>query len=130
MSETIMATLNTLKKGKLVVIDGEPCRVTDVSSSAPGKHGHRKFRIVAISLSTGSKKNILGIPHMDIEVPRLLRKEAQVVAIMGEKAQLMDMTTYETYELVIPEEFKDKIQQGGMVEIEEVLDYRVISKIK
>ena len=130
MPETIRTTLNTIKKGKLIVIDGEPCKVTDLSSSRPGKHGHAKIRVVAVSISTGNKKNLLGVPHTEIEVPKLERKEAQVVAIMGEKAQLMDMETYETYELEIPAEFKGKIQQGGMVEVEECLDYKVISKLK
>ena len=34
---------------------------------------------------------------------------AQVISVMGDKAQLMDLETYETFELPIPEELKGKL---------------------
>jgi len=119
-----------LRKGKLVVIEDEPCKVTDIQFSKPGKHGSMKARVVAVSLSTGNKKNLLGGASTEVEVPKMIRKEAQVVAIMGDRAQLMDLQTYETYELEIPDELKGKIQQGGEVDIEECMSYKIISRVK
>lgn len=112
------------------MIDGEPCKVVETASSKPGKHGSSKMRIVAVSLVSGNKKNMMGASGMDIEVPIMQKKEAQVVAIMEDRVQLMDLETYETYELEIPEELKGKIPPGGTVEVEEAPNYKVISKVK
>ncbi|MEM2221683.1 MAG: translation initiation factor IF-5A, partial [Ignisphaera sp.] len=44
--------LGDLKEGSYVVIDGEPCRVVDVSKAKTGKHGSAKVHLVAIGLFT------------------------------------------------------------------------------
>ena len=124
------AEIKELKAGKLVVIDDEPCKVSEISISKPGKHGEAKARVVAVSLFTGKKKNILGPGNMKVDIPILLRKNAQVVAVMGERVQLMDLETYETSEEFIPEEFKGKLESGQEVEIQEILGKRIISRLK
>ena len=37
-----LTTAGQVQKGDTVLIDGEPCRVTSVQISRPGKHGHAK----------------------------------------------------------------------------------------
>ena len=54
-----MMSVGSLKPGKLVVIDDEPCRIIEITKSKAGKHGAAKARIVAVSLFTGNKKNLL-----------------------------------------------------------------------
>ncbi|RLG21094.1 translation initiation factor IF-5A [Candidatus Micrarchaeota archaeon] len=122
--------LKELKPGKLVVIDGEPCRVVDISISKPGKHGEAKARVSAVSLFSGKKKNILGPGDMRVDVPILIRKTAQVIALMGDRAQLMDMESYETYEEDIPEDMKGKLEAGQEVEVWEILGRRLISRVR
>ena len=49
MSGTKISTVGSLQKGSYVVIDGVACRVSDTQTSRPGKHGHAKCRIEAVS---------------------------------------------------------------------------------
>jgi len=48
-----------------------------------------------------------------IFVPIVERKTAQVLSITGDVAQLMDMAEYTTFELSIPEEFRDRVAEGS-----------------
>ena len=43
--------INELRKGDSILVDDQfLCKVTDISLSAPGKHGHAKARIEAVGL--------------------------------------------------------------------------------
>ncbi|MBU4267027.1 MAG: translation initiation factor IF-5A, partial [Candidatus Altiarchaeota archaeon] len=42
-----------------------------------------------------------------IEIPIIDKKTAQVLNIIGSSVQLMDMESYETFELDMPDEFKN-----------------------
>ena len=96
MSDVIKAQVKDLKEGKLVIIDDEPCKITSIQKSKPGKHGSAKARVEGMSLLTGHKKSLLKGTDGDCDIPILLRKNAQVVADMGEnRVQLMDLETYE-----------------------------------
>ena len=107
--------VKTLKEGKFVIIDDEPCTIVSVQHSKPGKHGAAKARVDAIGLFDGSKRSIVQPVDAKIYVPIVERKTAQVLAISGKTAQLMDTSTYATFELTIPEELEGKITQGEEV---------------
>ncbi|MEM2678593.1 MAG: translation initiation factor IF-5A, partial [Thermofilaceae archaeon] len=49
----------SLKEGSFVVVDSEPCRVTEVERSKTGKHGSAKVRIVAIGIFDGVKRTLV-----------------------------------------------------------------------
>ncbi|MEM5804724.1 MAG: translation initiation factor IF-5A [Candidatus Aenigmatarchaeota archaeon] len=110
---TTKSSIKLLKPGKYCVIDGEPCKVLSVSISAPGKHGGAKARLDAIGIFDERKRSIVKPADTEIDVPIVEKKTAQVVAITGDMAQLMDMETYETFDMKIPEELKGRIQQGA-----------------
>ncbi|NIO44843.1 MAG: translation initiation factor IF-5A [Candidatus Aenigmarchaeota archaeon] len=112
---TTKAVIKTLKPGKFCVIDGEPCRVLSVTTSAPGKHGGAKARLEAIGIFDNKRRSVVKPAATEIEVPIVNKRVGQVVAIMGETAQIMDMETYETFESKIPEELKGRIKQGGEI---------------
>ncbi|WP_174590054.1 translation initiation factor IF-5A [Methanocella conradii] len=107
--------IKTLKEGKFVIIDDEPCTIVSVQHSKPGKHGAAKARIDAIGLFDGQKRSIVQPVDAKVYVPIVERKTAQVLAIAGDVAQLMDTADYSTFELKIPEELKDKVKQGEEV---------------
>ena len=44
--------------------------------------------------------------------------------------QLMDLQTYENFEMPIPEEYRGKIMQGGEVGIQEVMGKKLLSRVK
>jgi translation initiation factor 5A len=116
-------------KGSFVIIDGIPCRVVSVETSAPGKHGASKARITAIGIFDGSKKTLLLSGHSEVPVPEILKKRAQVVSITESTAQLMDLETYDIFEVPIPEELKGQIKAGGEVETMEAMGRRTITKV-
>ena len=112
---TTRSAIKNLQPGRFCVIDGEPCKVLDVTTSVPGKHGGAKARLEAIGIFDNRKRSIVKPADTEIEVPIVEKKVGQVVAIMGNNAQIMDLESYETFESPIPGELKDKIVQGGEV---------------
>jgi len=124
--------VGSVKIGQYIVVDGEPCRVVEYEKSKPGKHGAAKARIVAISVTTGSKKNVVSPVDARIEIPMIEKRTAQVIAIMGNTVQLMDMQSYETFETPMPEEeeLKSKLSQGAEVEYWQMLGQNKIMRIK
>lgn len=112
---TTRTTVKNLKPGRFCVIDDEPCKVLNVSTSAPGKHGGAKSRLDAVGIFDNKKRSIVKPASADIDVPIVDKRTGQVVAIMGSNVQIMDMENYETFEIPIPEEFKGKLEQGGEV---------------
>jgi len=107
--------VKTLKEGKYVIIDDEPCAIVAVQHSKPGKHGAAKASVDAIGIFDGSKRSIVQPVDAKIYVPIVERKNAQVLSIAGDTAQVMDSADYSTFELTIPEDLKDKVKQGGEV---------------
>ncbi|MHB1830114.1 MAG: translation initiation factor IF-5A [Candidatus Micrarchaeaceae archaeon] len=121
--------MKDLKPGRFLLIDGVPCRVVEIDTSSPGKHGAAKMRITAVGIFDGSKKTLLKPSSADIEVPVINKKKAQVVSITENLVQVMDLDTYDTYEVPMPEELKDSLKQGAEVEVMESMNRRIISRV-
>ncbi len=126
----IPGSAKDLKIGRYVMIDGEPCKVVEIQSSAPGKHGAAKMRITGISILNGGKYTLMKPSDADIEVPVIEKKTAQVVSVSGDIAQVMDPVSYEMYELKVPEELKNQVEAGKEVELLETLGKKLIQKVK
>ena len=107
--------IKSLKEGKFVIIDEEPCTIVAVQHSKPGKHGAAKARVDAVGLFDGSKRSIVQPVDAKIYVPIVERKTAQVLSVAGSVAQLMDTSDYSTFELAIPEELEGKVNPGTEV---------------
>ncbi len=99
MPDYMIATVKDLKKGKYVIIDGVACKVVDIQISKPGKHGSAKARVTAIGIFNGEKKQLLKPVDAEVHIPIVDKRVGQVVADMGDKYQIMDMETYETFEI-------------------------------
>jgi translation initiation factor 5A len=112
---TTRSSIKNLQPGRYVVIDDEPCKVLSVTHSVSGKHGGAKSRLEAIGLFDNRRRSVVKPADAEMEVPIIEKKMGQVVAITGNNAQIMDMTDYETFEIPIPEELKDKVTQGKEV---------------
>ncbi len=122
-------SMKDVKPGRFILIDGVPCKVVDVETSSPGKHGAAKMRVTAIGIFDGSKKTLLKPSDGDIEVPIINKKKAQVVSLSGSMAQIMDLDSYETFELAVPEDLKNSVKQGSEVEIMESMGKKLISRV-
>lgn len=104
----------------------------EFEKSKPGKHGAAKARIVAMSVTTGTKKNVISPVDARIEVPMIEKKTGQVLAFVGSNVQLMDMQNYETFETQMPEDedIKSKLAPGVEVEYWQMLGQNKIMRTK
>jgi translation initiation factor 5A len=87
-----------------------------IQTSKPGKHGEAKARIEAIGLFDGGKRSVVHPVKHKVQVPMIDKRNAQVLAIMGNEVQLMDMETYETFNVPMDEEVKNQIQPGKEIQ--------------
>jgi translation initiation factor 5A len=130
MAETKPVGVGTLQKGSYVVLDGAPCKVVDIQVSRPGKHGHAKVRVTGVGLIDEKKREIVAPGHDTIDAPIVEKKNAQVLSITGKKANVMDSTTYETFDLEIPEELQGELKEGMTIVYWEIMESRIMKQIK
>ncbi len=119
----------SLKIGRYLVIEGEPYRVVSIEKSKSGKHGHAKARITAVGIFDGSKKSIVLPTDTKVDAPVIDKRVAQVNYITDSSPPmlgLMDMESYESFEVVMPdpEDFEGKVEQGIQIEYWIVLGRR------
>lgn len=122
-------TLGNLKVGSFIVIDGEPCRIVEMSRAKTGKHGSAKANVVAIGLFSKAKKTLVAPVDTQVEVPVIEKHVGQIIADMGTMYQVMDMETYETFEVEkdsIEEDIRNKLGVGSEVEYWVVMGKRLI----
>ncbi|MFW9767574.1 MAG: translation initiation factor IF-5A [Candidatus Thorarchaeota archaeon] len=122
----------SLKPGSYFLIEGEPCRVVSIEKSKPGKHGAAKANIVAIGFFDNRKRNVIMPADRMVDVPLIDKTSATVIADMGETYSLMDSETFETYEVPKPadDEIASKIELNVAVEVWNVMDRKVITRVK
>ncbi len=130
MSDTKLVSVGHLKKGDTIVIDGIACKITDMSTSRPGKHGHAKINMMAVGLLDGKKRNLVIPGHDKVETPIIEKKTAQVLSISGNTANVMDMEAYETLDLEIPEELKGEVAEGKEVLYWIIMGMKVMKQVK
>jgi translation initiation factor 5A len=119
---------NEARSGVAVMVDKVACIVKSNDISKTGKHGHMKCRIEAIGILDGKKKVFVLGGHERIECPMINKHKAQVLSIIEDKANLMDMESYETLDLPIPEELKSEIKEEDQVEYWEIEGVKLIKK--
>ena len=107
--------VKTLKVCKYVILDGEASKIVNIQTSSPGKHGAAKARVDAIGIFDNQKRGIVKPVDSKIDVPIIDKRTAQVLSLMGSDVQLMDLETYETFEVPIPEELRNDLIEGAEV---------------
>ena len=128
--EVKFVDISTLKEGSLIIIDGAACKVVNVDISKPGKHGHSKINLTAVGVIDGKKRNIVRPGHDSVDVPIIGKRNAQVLSITGNKANIMDSETFETFDLEIPEELQGKVKEGVEIVYWEILEAKVMKQVK
>jgi translation initiation factor 5A len=130
MADIKHKSAGSMQKGNYVVIDGAACIVSDVKISRPGKHGHAKVNLTATGMMDDKKRNIVIPGHDNLEVPIIDKKNANVLSITGDHCNVMDMETYETFDLKIPDDLKGDIAEGQVIVYWVILHDRVLKQIK
>lgn len=121
---------SNLKKGSYCILDGVACVVKNIQVSKAGKHGHAKARIEAMGIINNQKKIAMMPGHDSIAVPIIEKKNAQVLSINKDIANVMDIDSYETFDIKIPEELKGEVTEGKQVIYWIVLDEKIIKQVK
>jgi len=130
MYESKLVSVGTLKRGDTIIIDGAPCKITETSTSRPGKHGHAKVNMMAVGMLDGKKRNLVMPGHDNVEAPVVEKKNAQVLSIAGNTASVMDTESYETFDIEIPEELQGQVHEGSEVLYWILMGMKVMKQVK
>lgn len=128
--DVIQEEIGKMKEGRYIVIDGSACIIKKMQKSAPGKHGHAKYRVDAEDMLTGAKKVIMMTGHARVDVPIIDKKAAQVLSVSGKTAQIMDMQSYETFDLAIPAELEGKVIAGANIVYWNIMGRKILKSVK
>ncbi|AGB37802.1 translation initiation factor IF-5A [Natronococcus occultus] len=113
-----------LQEGSYVVIDDAACKINSYSTAKPGKHGSAKARIEAEGVFDGKKRSLSQPVDAKIWVPIIERKQGQVVSVDGSDMQVMDLETYETITMKVPDD--QDVSPDENIEFLEMEDQRKI----
>lgn len=132
MGGKTVTEVRTLKRGRYIIIEDEPCKIVDITTSSPGKHGSAKARIEAIGVFDDKKRSIIKPTGDKIDAPIIDKRSGMVTAIMGDKVQLMDMESYEMFEVATPnpDEIEGTLEESAEVEYLETLGRYKIVRVK
>lgn len=117
-----------VREGSYVIIEDEPCEVRSVSKSSPGKHGSAKAKIKAKGVFDGKNRHITKPVDSMMMSPSVERKTGQVVTKEGSIAQVMDMETYETEEMELPDDLN--AGEGDEIEFQVFDDRKLVKGLK
>lgn len=120
----------TLREGNYAIIEDAPCIIKKIDISKTGKHGASKVRIEAVGLIDGKKRITVMPGHEKIEVPLIEKKKAQVLSINKheKKVGLMDLQSYESFEIDLAEELVNEINEGDEVEYWDIEGVKIIKR--
>jgi translation initiation factor 5A len=115
------------KPGANIILDGEPYIVKKIDISKTGKHGAHKCRIEAVGIINNQKK-IIAVPgHERFEVPMVDKRKAQVLSI-GENVSVMDLESFENFEIPCDEEIKNELVENSNVEYWDIEGRKIIKR--
>ena len=123
---TVQIEAKKVKPGTYIIIEDEPCVAKKLSISKPGKHGSAKARIEATGLFDNKLRVIIKTGSGLLSVPKIDKKVGQVLSVQGRKAQIMDLGSFETFDIDLIE--GDNITEGTEVDYWEV-DGRKLLKL-
>lgn len=93
----------SVKKNSHMMIKGKPCKVTEVSVSKTGKHGHAKAHVFGLDIFTGKKYEDVFPTSHNVDAPFVKKFEANLVYIEEGFASYMDEEG-NVQEIALPDE--------------------------
>eukprot|EP00746_Dinoflagellata_sp_MGD_P011252 gnl/MRDRNA2_/MRDRNA2_123536_c0_seq1.p1 gnl/MRDRNA2_/MRDRNA2_123536_c0~~gnl/MRDRNA2_/MRDRNA2_123536_c0_seq1.p1 ORF type:complete len:264 (+),score=53.84 gnl/MRDRNA2_/MRDRNA2_123536_c0_seq1:53-844(+) len=87
-STTFPKSAGSIRKGQFCMLKGHPCKVSDVSSSKTGKHGHAKVNLVGTDIFTGKKHEDMCPSSHNMDVPHVERKDYQLLLADGDTGEV------------------------------------------
>ena len=108
------------------MIEDTPCKIDSYSTAKPGKHGSAKARIDARGVFDDKKRSLSQPVDAKVWVPIVDRKQGQVVSTDGGDAQVMDLETYDTFTMLMPDDVD--LEPDDEIEYLEYEDQRKITR--
>jgi translation initiation factor 5A len=118
---TTQGEVRQLKVGRYVVVDEEPCKIIDITTSKPGKHGAAKARIECVGMFDGVKRSMVAPVTEKCKIPMIDKRKVQILNIANNQAHVMDMETYQNFEIPVSESEKAALSPGAEVLIMEAM---------
>ncbi|XP_052072167.1 eukaryotic translation initiation factor 5A-1-like [Mytilus californianus] len=137
-SSTYPEQCSSLRKGGHVLLKNRPCKIVEMSTSAPGKHGHAKVHLIGLDLFTGKKYEDICPAHHNMDVPNVKRLEYQIVSIsrdgyltiMDDKGQLRSDIKVEEDDLGKEIKVKFEKEEDFMVSVISAMDEEKVIAMK
>jgi translation initiation factor 5A len=92
-----------LQEGSYVMMEDSPCKINAYSTAKPGKHGSAKARIEGKGVFDSKKRSLSQPVDAKVWVPIIERKGGQVLSVSNGEMQVMDLDTYDTFTMRIPD---------------------------
>ena len=103
-STTYPMEAGQIRKGGYLMIKGRPTKVSDVSTSKTGKHGHAKCHFVCIDIFTGKKMEDLIPAGHTASVPFVKKMEYQCIGVEEEYLTLLNNDGETREDIKLPSE--------------------------
>jgi len=102
-----------LKDGNYIMVEDEPCIIKSTERSKSGKHGHAKVRITCVGVFDENKRSITVPSGERVEVPEIIKGNAQISYIEEGTINVMDLESYESFDVKWPqdEEQRKKLKE-------------------
>ncbi|XP_063676845.1 uncharacterized protein LOC134813096 [Bolinopsis microptera] len=113
---------SSIKKGGYMLMKGRACKIENINTSKPGKHGSAKCAFTGIDIFTGKKIEAVSPGHANVDAPYVIRKEYPL-SYMDESG-FLSLFDEETGELVedircpegdLGERLKTMTDEGKMI---------------
>ena len=96
--------IQKLKTGNFIMVDDEPCVIKSTERSKSGKHGHAKVRVSCIGMFDNNKRSLTFPSGQMVEVPEIIKGNAQINYIEDKLINVMDLESYESVDIDWPKD--------------------------
>ena len=86
------------------MVDEEPCIIKSTERSKSGKHGHAKIRVVCVGMFDNNKRSLTFPSGSMIEVPEIMKANAQINFIEDASINIMNLESYESMDIDWPQD--------------------------
>ncbi|MFH1249254.1 MAG: translation initiation factor IF-5A [archaeon] len=117
------------KEGTFIMVDGAPCVVRNIDISKTGKHGASKCRMEAVGIVDDKKRMIVKPGDDRLDVPMVEKKRGQILTLTENSANIMDIESYETMDVIISGEIKENAKEGAQVEYWDIEGTKIIKRV-
>ena len=98
-----------VKKGGHIMIKEKPCKVSDISTSKTGKHGHAKSNVTGYDIFTNKKYEDIFPSSHNVDIPFVKKSEFDLIALSEDgTVTYTDESGDNKDDLTLPDESTDE----------------------